>query len=233
MKTLIIIPAYNESENIVRVIDNLINNYPEYDYLIINDGSKDSTAQICHEKGYHYISFPINLGIGGAVQCGYKYALRKGYDVVVQMDGDGQHDPKYLDEMVRILENDEADAVVGSRFVRKEGFQSSATRRIGIVFLSILGKMLTGYRLKDITSGYRAINRKLMGVFANDYPVDYPEPEAMIIAATLKCRIKEYPVIMRERERGTSSINFKRSIYYMIKVSLAMIVRRVSYGVRR
>ena len=149
------------------------------------------------------------------------------------MDGDGQHDPAILDDMKKIIENWEADAVIGSRFVEKEGFQSSTTRRIGIVFLSILGKMLTGVRLKDITSGYRMVNRRLITIYAEDYPSDYPEPEALVIAAIYGCRISEYPVVMKERIGGTSSINLKRSVYYMIKVSLAMMIRRLSLGFRR
>ena len=233
MKVLIIIPAYNESESLERVIDNLIENYPEYDYVIINDGSTDATSKICHRNGYNVVDLPINLGIGGAVQTGYKYALAGGYDVAVQMDGDGQHDPAFLKDMLSIIARGEADAVIGSRFVNKEGFQSSATRRAGINFLSGLGKMLTGVRLRDITSGYRMVNKRLIHIYATDYPSDYPEPEAMVIAAIHGCKIKECPVIMNERAGGVSSITFKKSIYYMIKVTLAMLVRRLSLGFRR
>ena len=233
MKVLIIIPAYNEQESIERVIDNLIANYPQYDYVIINDGSTDETREICDRSGYKVLDLPINLGIGGAVQTGYRYALRNNYDVAVQMDGDGQHDPAYLEGMLSAIENNEADAVIGSRFVNKEGFQSSVSRRMGIGFLSILGKVLTGVRLRDITSGYRMVNRKLISIYANDYPSDYPEPEAMVIAAIHGCKVLEYPVIMCERESGASSINFKRSVYYMIKVTLAMVIRRLSLGFRR
>ena len=233
MKTLIIIPAYNEAGSIEKVIDNLTENYPEYDYIIINDGSTDDTAAICHRRGYKVLDLPINLGIGGAVQTGYKYAFRNDYDIAVQMDGDGQHDPKYLAEMIALFDKEDADVVVGSRFVNKEGFQSSAGRRMGICFLSGLGKLLTGVRLRDITSGYRLVDRKLIKIFSEDYPGDYPEPEAMVIAAIHGCKIVEYPVVMNERESGTSSINLKRSVYYMVKVTLAMIIRRLSFGVRR
>ena len=233
MKTLIIIPAFNEAENIENVVENLIKNHPEYDYVLINDGSSDETLKICKRNGYSYIDLPINLGIGGAVQTGYKYALDNGYDIAVQMDGDGQHDPAFLDGMKKVIESGEADAVIGSRFVEKEGFQSSAARRIGIVFLSGLGRFLTGVRLKDITSGYRMVNRKLIKIYAEDYPADYPEPEAMVIAAIYGCRLTEFPVVMKERAGGSSSINLKRSVYYMIKVSLAMFVRRLSLGFRR
>jgi len=135
--------------------------------------------------------------------------------------------------MRELIEKGEADAVIGSRFVKKEGFQSSASRRTGISILSILGLLLTGVRLKDITSGYRMINKRLIRIYCEEYPGDYPEPEAMVMAAIHGCRIKEYPVIMNERESGSSSINFRKSIYYMIKVTLAMIIRRISFGVRR
>lgn len=232
-KVLIIIPAFNEAENITKFIDTLIQDYPQYDYVIIDDGSEDDTGVICDQNGYNVVHLPINLGIGGAVQTGYKYALRHGYDIAVQMDGDGQHDPRYLDEMVAHIENNEADLVVGSRFVTKEGFQSSATRRFGIGFLSLLGQFLTGVRLKDITSGYRMVNKELITLYSMDYPSDYPEPEAMVIAAIAGFRLKEHPVIMRERENGVSSINLKKSIYYMIKVTMAMVIRRLSLGVRR
>lgn len=233
MKTLIIIPAYNEEKSISGIVDNLIKNYPQFDYVIINDGSTDGTEKLCMKNGYNIVSLPINLGIGGAVQTGYRYALKNGYDVAVQMDGDGQHDPAFLIDMLSMIATGEADAVIGSRFVNKEGFQSSATRRMGINFLSGLGKFLTGVRVKDITSGFRMVNKKLIKIYADDYPADYPEPEAMVIAAIHGCKIKECPVIMRERENGTSSINFKRSIYYMIKVTLAMLIRRLSLGFRR
>ena len=233
MKTLIIIPAFNEAENLVKFIDTLENDYPQYDYVIINDGSTDDTASVCAKHHYNVVNLPINLGIGGAVQTGYKYALRHGYDAAVQMDGDGQHDPKFLDEMVKVLENDNVDLVVGSRFVNKEGFQSSAARRTGINILSALGWIFTGVVLKDITSGYRLANKNMIRIYANDYPADYPEPEAMVMASVHGCKIKEYPVIMRERENGTSSINLKKSVYYMVKVSIAMFIRRLSMGVRR
>ena len=233
MKCLLIIPAYNEAENIEKVVDNIVRNYPEYDYIIVNDGSKDNTEKICLKNGYCVLNLPINLGIGGAVQTGYCYARDNDYDVAVQIDGDGQHDVGYLAEMIKLIESGQADVVIGSRFVEKEGFQSSQIRRIGIKFLSGLAKILTGVRVKDITSGYRAVNRMFINIFAEDYPSDYPEPEAMVIAAVYGGKIREYPVVMRERENGESSITLKKSVYYMIKVTLAMMIRRLSFGVRR
>lgn len=233
MKCLIIIPAYNEAANIEKVINNIVQNYPQYDYVIINDGSTDKTAEVCANAGYQVLNLPINMGIGGAVQTGYRYAKKNNYDAAVQIDGDGQHDVAFLEDMLKLLESGEADVVIGSRFVQKEGFQSSQIRRVGIRFLSILARILTGVQIRDITSGYRVVNRRFIEIYANDYPADYPEPEAMIIAAVHGGRIKEYPVIMRERENGTSSITFKKSVYYMIKVTLAMLVRRLSFGFRR
>lgn len=233
MKCLIIIPAYNESENIEKVINNLTENYPQYDYVIVNDGSTDDTKEICRRNHYQVLSLSVNMGIGGAVQTGYRYAVENHYDVAVQIDGDGQHDVAYLDGMLRLMEEEAADIVIGSRFMEKEGFQSSHVRRIGIRFLSILGWILTGVRVKDVTSGYRLVNRKFIRIFAEDYPADYPEPEALVIAAVYGGKIREYPVVMRERERGTSSITPLKSVYYMIKVTLAMLIRRLSFGVRR
>lgn len=233
MKCLIIIPAYNEAENIEKVVDNLISNFPQFDYIIINDGSNDNTKEICKEKQYHVLNLPINMGIGGAVQTGYRYARDNEYEAAVQIDGDGQHDVAYLEGMLEVLEKGQADAVIGSRFVDKEGFQSSRLRRVGIRFLSNLGKLLTGVRVKDITSGYRVVNRRFIEIFAEDYPADYPEPEALVIVAVHGGKIVEYPVIMRERENGESSITLKKSVYYMCKVTLAMSIRRLSFGVRR
>ena len=230
---LLIIPAYNEQDNIEKLIDHITENFPQYDYVIINDGSKDNTASICQKRGYHFISLPINLGIGGAVQTGYKYALDKGYNIAVQIDGDGQHDISYLEKMLLLLEKKEADIVIGSRFIEKEGFQSSAARRTGIKILSILIYLCTGCHVKDVTSGFRAVNSRFIKIYAEQYPNDYPEPEAIVAAVMHRGKIKECPVVMREREGGTSSISSFKSIYYMIKVTLAILVCRLSFGFRR
>lgn len=233
VKVLIIIPTYNESENIVQVIDHLLMQAPECDYLIINDGSTDGTLEKCKEKNFKYLDLPINLGIGGAVQAGYIYALKNNYDIAVQMDGDGQHDIAYLEEMLKPILMEEADIAIGSRFLKKEGFQSSHARRIGIRILSLLIRLTTGKRIMDVTSGYRAVNKRFIQIYSKDYPTDYPEPEAIVTAIMNKGKIMEVPVRMKEREGGTSSINFRRSVYYMIKVTLAILVCRLSYGLRR
>ena len=224
MKVLVVIPAYNEEQNIDKVIKNLNDKAPYVDYLIINDCSKDGTEKLCKENGYNYISLPINLGIGGGVQAGYKYALEHNYDIVIQHDGDGQHDPDYINDVIEPIKNGQADIVIGSRFIDKQGFQSSGARRFGINFLSKLIKLCTGTVVKDVTSGFRAVNREYIEYYAENYPTDYPEPEAIVEAALRGAKILEMPVIMRERENGVSSINFRRSVYYMIKVSSAILV---------
>lgn len=233
MRVLIIIPAYNEAENIEKLINNINELCPFADYLVVNDCSKDSTEDILKAIGANYMSNPVNLGIGGTVQGGYLYALKNGYDIAIQVDGDGQHDISYLRDMIAPIENGEADIVIGSRFIEKQGFQSSTGRRVGINFLSGLIKVCTGIRVKDVTSGFRAVNRKFIEVYAKDYPQDYPEPEAIVAGVMHNGRIKEIPVMMKERVGGVSSINLWRSVYYMIKVSLAIIICRISFGIRR
>ena len=232
-KVILIIPAYNEADNIGHVVGNLIRNFPQYDYVVVNDGSSDGTGELCMEKGYQVLNLPINLGIGGAVQTGYRYALKYGYDIAVQLDGDGQHDASYVKRLIEPLLAGEADVVIGSRFLRREGFQSSRSRRIGINILSDLIWLCTGKRIRDVTSGFRAVNRRFITIYAEDYPSDYPEPEAIITAVMHRGRVAEVPVVMKEREGGTSSITFRKSVYYMIKVTLAILVKRISYGIRR
>ena len=224
MKVLVIIPAYNEEENIVRFVNELTDACPEVDYVIINDCSKDRTLQILQENGFNYIDLPVNLGIGGGVQTGYKYAVEKDYDIAVQMDGDGQHDPKYLMSLVEAVEKGEADMCIGSRFIENEGFQTSAMRRFGIRFLKNLIKFCCGVTVNDNTSGFRATNKELTRYYSQNYAQDYPEPEAIIAAVNRGYRVKEVPVVMRERTGGVSSINPLKSVYYMIKVSLAILL---------
>lgn len=233
MKVLLIIPAYNEADNIEKVVNHIIENYPQYDYVIINDGSKDNTEEICMKNHYNLISLPLNLGIGGAVQTGYQYALKNHYDIAVQIDGDGQHDISYVEQLLEPLIKGEADIAIGSRFIDKEGFQSTSARRAGILFLSTLIQCLCFFKVKDVTSGFRAVNRKYIDIYSKDYSNDYPEPEAIVSAAMYGGKIVEIPVVMRERQGGESSIRFWNSVYYMIKVTLAIIIRRISYGVRR
>lgn len=232
-RVLVIIPAYNEAENIVQVVKHMMEDAPQYDYLVINDGSTDDTLELCRRENFHYLDLSINMGIGGAVQAGYVYARKNDYDIAVQMDGDGQHDVAYLEKLLKPIIADEADVVIGSRFLEKEGFQTSVSRRTGINILSALIWITTGKRIKDVTSGYRAVNRMFIEIYSRDYPTDYPEPEAIVSAIMHLGRVQEVPVQMRAREGGVSSITFKKSIYYMIKVTLAILLCRISYGVRR
>lgn len=227
MKRLIIIPAYNEEENIGKTVEAILKESVGFDYVIINDCSTDRTKQICEEKGYNVLNLPINLGIGGAVQTGYKYAARNGYDMAVQVDGDGQHDPKFLEEMATYLEEHDLDMVIGSRFIEKQGFQSSGLRRVGIRFFTGLIRVLTGEVITDPTSGLRMIGKRVLTIFAEDYPKDYPEPESVVAILRRKMKVKEIPVIMHEREGGVSSISMKKSVYYMVKVTLAMTIERI------
>lgn len=227
MKKLIIIPAYNEEANIEKTVESILRDSSGFDYVIINDCSRDNTKKICEEKGYNIVNLPINLGIGGAVQTGYKYAVKNGYDMAVQVDGDGQHDPKFLEEMATYLEEHDADMVIGSRFIEKQGFQSSGLRRVGIRFFTFLINILTGKKITDPTSGLRMVGRNVLQIFAEEYPKDYPEPETVVGILRRGMKVEEIPVIMHEREGGVSSISMKKSVYYMIKVSLAIIIERI------
>ena len=173
------------------------------------------------------MDLPINLGIGGAVQTGYKYAWENGYDMAVQVDGDGQHDPEFLELMAEYLETHQVDMVIGSRFIEKQGFQSSGMRRGGIRFFSGLIRLMTGKTITDPTSGLRMAGRNVIELFSKDYPRDYPEPESVVAILRKGLKVAEVPVIMREREGGVSSISMKKSVYYMVKVTLAILIERI------
>ena len=226
-KVLLIIPAYNEAGNIEKVVKDLKNNANDVDYVIINDASKDNTLEICQKNNYNCINGLVNLGLWGAVQTGLKYAMDKNYDIAIQFDGDGQHDAAYLNEMADYLVKNECDMVIGSRFIEKEGFQSSFIRRVGIKYFTFLIHLLTGKTITDPTSGMRMCNRRTIEMFAKEYPIDYPEPESTVRLIRHKRKIEEVPVIMRERAEGVSSLSSVRhSVYYMIKVSIAILVEK-------
>lgn len=227
-KVLVIIPAYNEAENIEKTVKTLIKNTSKVDYIIVNDGSTDNTALVCKKNKFNFVSLPINMGIGCAVQVGYKYARNNEYDIAIQYDGDGQHNPVYIKDLVNKL-NDGYDMVIGSRFIDKKGFQSSFMRRIGIRWISIVIKILIRKNASDPTSGFRACNKKLIDFFADNYPSDYPEPETYVNASIHGFKITDIPVVMNERENGKSSINFFKSIYYMIKVTIALFFCLLAY----
>lgn len=227
MKKIVIIPAYNEEKSIKKTIDDIRENAPDFDYIVVNDCSTDKTLEVCRREGVQYLSLPVNLGIGGAVQTGYLYAYKNDYDIAVQFDGDGQHNAAYLNEMAEKLQKNGADMIIGSRFIEKNGFQSSGMRRIGIRYFTGLIRLLTRKTITDPTSGMRMIGRGLIAEFSQDYPKDYPEPESVVTILTKKKKVLEMPVIMRERVEGVSSISMKNSVYYMIKVTIAILIARI------
>ena len=223
-KTLVIIPAFNEEGSIKRVIEGVRITLPQSTILVVNDGSMDFTSEIAKRKGAMVIDLPFNLGIGGAMQAGFRYAFEKGYDIAVQVDADGQHDAKEIPRLLHALAGRKADMVIGSRFLGDSEFKSSMMRRVGISIFSHVISMIVGQKITDPTSGFRAVNRRVIQLFASDYPQDYPEPEAMILLHQCRLKMAEVPVEMSERYAGESSITKIRSIYYMVKVLLAIFV---------
>ena len=233
-KVLIIIPAYNEEKNILRTY-NEIKKYNEknkvkYDVIVINDGSTDDTENILNTNNIPHICLPTNLGIGGAVQTGYKYAYYNDYDIAVQYDGDGQHDIKYVKKIITPILNNEKDFIIGSRFVEElSEFKTTRTRRIGINILSFFIKLMSGKKIYDTTSGFRAANKEIISEFAKKYPQEYPEPITNLELVKKGYRVDEIAVNMRERKEGKSSIHTWKSAYYMINVCLSIVV----FGLRR
>jgi hypothetical protein len=219
-----IVPAYNEEASIGRVVDELRAFDEGLEVLVVDDGSTDGTAEIARARGARVVSLPFNLGIGGAVQTGFRYAWEHDFDVAVRVDGDGQHAPAELDAVLAPVLSGEADVVVGSRFIGGDGYRSSRSRRVGIRLLALSVSALTRQRITDPTSGFQAANRKGIRLFAADYPHDYPEAEAAVMVAKHALRLREVPVAMRARETGQSSITAVRSVYYMVKVVLAIFV---------
>ncbi|OFX24562.1 MAG: glycosyl transferase family 2 [Anaeromyxobacter sp. RBG_16_69_14] len=224
MRVLVIVPALNEAMSIASVIDSLRRNAPGCDVAVVDDGSTDGTAAIAASLDVVVLRSPINLGIGGAVQTGYLWARERGYDVAVQIDGDGQHEPRYIAVALALVERGEADLVVGSRFIEAGGFRSTALRRAGIRYLSWLLRLRCGARVTDPTSGFRVAGRRALELFADHYPSDYPEPESIAMAVRTGLRVREVAVRMRQREHGRSSINVLRTVYYLAKVSMALML---------
>ena len=224
VRRIAIVPAYNEAGNVGRVVDELRAFDAGLDVVVVSDGSVDRTADVAAEHGAHVVRLPFNLGIGGAVQTGFKYAWEQGYELAVRCDGDGQHDPAELPKVLEPVLAGTADIVVGSRFVGDRSYRSSAARRVGIRLLATIVSAIARQRVTDTTSGFQALNRKALALFAADYPHDYPEVEGMVMTIKHKLRLQEVPVRMREREHGQSSITALRSIYYMAKVLLALFV---------
>lgn len=229
-KILLIIPAYNEEENILKTYKTIINynkqNKTNYDVIIINDGSTDNTENILLKNKINHIKLIHNLGIGGAVQTGYKYALENNYDIAIQYDGDGQHDVRYVERIIDPIIKDQADFVIGSRFIKKDknNFQSTFTRRIGINLISLFIKKVSGQKIYDTTSGFRACDKRIIREFADNYPTEYPEPITTVELLKKGYKIDEVSVKMNEREGGVSSINSWKNAYYMINVILSILL---------
>ena len=224
LRRIAIVPALNEEATVGRVIDEIRAFDPGFDIVVVDDGSVDRTAGIAADRGAHVLRLPFNLGIGGAMQTGYRFAFERGYDVAVQVDGDGQHDPAQLPAILEPVLAGQADLCVGSRFAGGAGYRSSFTRRVGIRLFASVVSAVVRQKVTDTTSGFRAVNRKGIALFAADYPHDYPEVEATVMCVKHKLRLREVPVEMRERGGGASSITAVRSVYYMTKVLLAIFV---------
>lgn len=228
-KVLLIIPAYNEEKNILKTCNSVIDYNKKYktnyDIIVINDCSTDKTEEICLKNNIPVISLVHNLGIGGAVQTGYKYAYVNDYDIAVQFDGDGQHDVSYVKNVINPIINKEADLVIGSRFISNiDTFKSTFVRRIGIRIISFFMKFATNVKIYDTTSGFRAVNKNIIKDFSFSYPIEYPEPITTAEVLKKKYNVLEVPVEMKKRENGVSSIRTWKNIYYMINVSISLIV---------
>ena len=224
LRRVAIVPALNEQESIARVIDEIRAFDPGLEIVVVDDGSVDRTAAVAEQKGARVVRLPYNLGIGGSVQTGFRYAFDNGFRLAVRLDGDGQHDASELGKLLEPVLNDEADIAVGSRFLAPSAYRSSAPRRAGITILAKTVTMLVGRKVTDPTSGFQALNRHAIALFAADYPHDIPEVEAVLMTHKHRLRMIEVPVEMRERAGGRSSIGSLFAVYYMVKVLLALFV---------
>jgi glycosyltransferase involved in cell wall biosynthesis len=224
-RTVAVVPAFNEAGAVGRVVDEIRDAYPGIDVVVVDDASTDDTADVAAAHGATVLRLPFNVGIGGAVQTGFRYALEEGYERAVRLDGDGQHDASEIPRLLGPLERLEADLVIGSRFVDGGGtYRPPFARRLGIRIFARLVSVLGGQRVTDTTSGFIALDRAGIELFAREYPHDYPEVEATLVALRSGLRLAQVQVEMRERETGSSSITFVRSLYYIVKVLLALLV---------
>jgi glycosyltransferase involved in cell wall biosynthesis len=228
MRALVIVPAYNEERNLPAVLEELRAHVPGWDVCVVDDGSTDATAAVARRHGARVLPLPLNLGIGGAVQTGYLWARQNGYDVAAQIDADGQHDPQFLAGALEMVGSGAADMVVGSRYGGENGFRSTAVRRAGSRYLSWFLRVRCGARISDPTSGFRVAGQRAIELFSADYPSDYPEPEAIALTIRAGLKLREIPVVMRTRRQGRSSIGAGRTLYYLLKVSLALLLLPVN-----
>lgn len=233
-KLLFIIPAYNEELSILKTVNTILEynkkNKTDYDYIVINDGSLDDTKKILKENKLNHINLVHNLGIGGAVQTGYKYALENNYDIAVQFDGDGQHDVSYIEKLIEPIVKGKANMTIGSRYIEDiSEFKSTKLRQFGIKVISFFIKLATGKKIYDTTSGYRAVDKKIIKYFSSAYPVEYPEPVSTVEVLKKEYEVTEVAVAMNERENGISSIRAWKDVYYMLNVCLSIVL----IGLRR
>lgn len=228
-KALIIVPAFNEASTILNLLGEIRQKAPFADTIVVNDCSTDNTAKVLSQHDVPFLSLPANLGIGGAVQTGFKYAREKGYDAVVQVDGDGQHDPASVKVLLDTLADEMVDVVIGSRYLQNTGYKTPMARRFGMIIFSALAQLLTGSKVTDTTSGLRALNKRAIDFFADNYPVDFPDAEAIIMLKYSGFRIIELPVVLRQRQSGRSTTGFVKSLYYPFRSLLgifAVLVRK-------
>jgi glycosyltransferase involved in cell wall biosynthesis len=227
MSTIVIIPAFNEEESIGEVLDELKEYTPDLDVIVINDGSTDQTVQVVRSKGVPVLDLPCNLGVGGAVQAGFQYAYQKNYRYVIRIDGDGQHPPAEIPKLLKAMEEEDADLIIGSRFRGQKAFVSNLVRYLGIKILALFLSLICKSRVTDPTSGFWMVTRPLLCYFAHEYPVEYPEPEAIALLRRHGYSLREVPVTFRRRTAGRSSIGPWGTLYYMMKVGLALLVDRI------
>lgn len=226
-KLLIIVPAYNEEENIEKVYASIRNKVRDADILVVNDCSTDKTLEILENLGANHVNLPVNLGIGGAMQTGYIFAKLHGYDFAVQIDGDGQHDPAEVSKLIKTYHDTKANLIIGSRFLDERSFRSTYLRRVGIGIFAFVTRILIGQKISDATSGFRLVDKKVIDVYAEYYPSDYPEPEVIVLLKNRGLKVAETAVKMKEREGGKSSITALKSVYYMVKVIGSMFMQKI------
>lgn len=223
-RACVVVPAFNEERSVGRVVEELYGILPTAEVVVVDDGCTDATAEVALRAGATVVSLPVNLGIGGAVQAGYRYAVRHGYSLAVQVDGDGQHDPREVPRLLKAIESGEADLAIGSRWLGRGDYAAPANRRVGMWVLMWLVQWRTGQKVTDTTSGFRAIGPRALRLFAAAYPIDFPEVESIVMARRAGLTVCEVPVIMSKREYGRSSIGGWRSAYYMARVGMAVVL---------